>query len=110
MKTTQIIHVRPVRTFDDCKAYAAQRAAVVRHRVQTQLASLQMGAVASDLIYAPLLCGYDNPYDEIHNIIAQVNNAMIAGWNLFFEAERLRRELAELKGRPVEAVECKIID
>jgi hypothetical protein len=107
--TTNIIHVRPVCTLNDCKAYAAQRAAVVRHHVQTELAALQMSQPVSDLIYAPFICGFDNSYDDIYNILSQVSNAMIAAWDHFFEAERLRRELAELKGRPVETIECKVI-
>ncbi len=65
---------------------------------------------ATDLMYAPFFCSYENPYDEIYNILSQVGNALIAGWECFFEAERLRQELAELKGRPVEEVECTVMD
>jgi hypothetical protein len=102
----QIIHVRPVRTLADCKDHAARHGAAVRHYVRTELAALQMQQPACDLAFAPFLCGFENPYDDIYNIISHINNALMAGWGFFFEAERLRRELAELKGRPVEAVKC----
>jgi hypothetical protein len=103
---TQIIHVRPIRTLADCKEYADKLRAGMGHHVRAELAALQMQQPACDLTFAPFLCGFENPYDDIYNIISHINNALIAGWGFFFEAERLRRELAELKGRPAEAVEC----
>lgn len=108
--SNKIIHVKPVRTFADCKAHAVSCREGLRDKVQTKLAELRMTQPTCDLRYAPSLLGYENPYDEIYNIISQFNNAMDEGWHFFFEAERLRRELAELKGRSVEVVECKVID
>ena len=101
------IHVKAVRTFEDCKAYAEKRCISVGNYVRGELAALRMEQPICELAYAPCLCEYDNPYDEIYNIIAQFSNVARAGWFFFFEMERLSRELAELKGRRVEAVECQ---
>ena len=50
------------------------------------------------------------PYDDIINIANHIRNALADGWFFFFEAERLRRELAELKGREIKAVEYRVIE
>lgn len=104
------IKVKAVTTKEDANTVVERNRQAVRDYVQTELKKLGMPQPVCDLTYAPYLCGCENPYDEIVNISNQITNALLAGWDLFFEAERLRRELAALKGRPVEACDYEILE
>lgn len=106
----KIIHMRPVRTFEDCKTYATKRSNATGEYVRTELAKLQMRQPVCDLLCSPYLLNSKNPYDDIYNIISQFSIVAREGWGFFFEAERLRRELAELKGRAVETAEYSVIE
>lgn len=52
-----------------------------------------------DLTFGLFSIRQGNPYDEIVNMANYISCALSDGWYFFFEAERLRRELAALKGR-----------
>ena len=109
-KNSPLFKVKAVAAREGANAVVERNRQAVRDYVERELKKLGMSQLVCDLTYAPYLCGCENPYDEIVNISNHITNALRAGWSLFFEAERLHRELVALKGRPIEACDYEILE
>ena len=106
---TQVIKIEAEPTREDANIVIAQRSATVRASVQEKLAEYGMPQPVCDLRYGLLPLRAENPYRDVINAANYIHLALMDSWFFFFEAERLRRELAELKGRKVEDVKCTVI-
>lgn len=104
---TKIIHIKAVTTREDANQVIEKCRAVVRVYVQQKLTEYRIPQPVCDLSYGLFPLREGNPYDEIANTARRIQCSLMDGWDFFFEAERLRRELAELRGRVVEVAECK---
>ena len=104
------IHIKAETTLADAKAVVDRNIDVMREHVQNKLKEYGMPPPVCDLGFGVNLTGYPSPYDDIINIANHIQNALATGWFLFFEAEQLRRELAELKGREIKAAEYQVIE
>lgn len=51
---------------------------------------------ASTDLFCARLAGFNNPYDEIHNLLKQANQILLAGNGLFIETVRLNAENIKL--------------
>lgn len=101
------IPIKATTTREDANKVIERNRAAVRQSVQEKLREYKMPQPVCDLRFGLFSIRQGNPYDEIINIANYISCALSDGWYFFFEAERLRRELAALKGRRIEAVECK---
>ena len=100
-----VIKIEAESTHEDANKVIAERSATVRAYVQEKLVEYGMSQPVCDLCYGLWPLRAENPYRDIINIANYMQGALMGGWFFFFEAERLRRELAELKGRKIEDVE-----
>lgn len=103
---TKVIRIEAEPTREDANAVIAERSATVRAYVHNKLAEYGMAQPVCDLCYGLWPLRAENPYRDVINITNYMQGALMTGWFFFFEAERMRRELAELKGRKVEDVKC----
>lgn len=104
-----VIKIEAEPTREDANKVVVERSATVRTYVQKKLAEYRMPQPVCDLCYGLWPLRAENPYQDVINIANYTQGALMAGWFFFFEVERLRRELAELKGRKVEDVKCRVI-
>lgn len=102
------IPVKAVTTLADANRVIERNRNALYTHVHTKLFEYGMPQPFCDLGFGIPTLHDRNPYDEIINIANIANIVQCAfteAWYIFFEVERLRRELAELKGRRIEAVE-----
>lgn len=104
-----VIRIDAEPTREDANSVIAKRNAMVQVYVQEKLAEYGMPQPICDLHYGLWPLRAENPYRDVINMANYIHLASMDGWFFFFEAERLRRELAELKGRKVEGVKCTVI-
>lgn len=62
---------------------------------------------ASTDLFCARLAGFKNPYDEIHNLLKQANQILLAGNGLFIGAVRLNAENLKLRKEKVDAQRAK---
>ncbi len=108
-KAIKVIRIAPEPTREDANAVITECTARVRAYVQAKLAEHGTAQPVCDLSFGLMQLRSENPYKDIINNVRYINNALIAGWGLFFEVCRLRRELEELKGRTIEIVDPELI-
>ena len=101
------IPIKATTTREDANRVIERNRAAVWQSVQEKLREYKMSQPVCDLCFGFYSIGQRNPYDEIINMANYITCALSDGCYFFFEAERLRRELAALKGRRIEAIECK---
>lgn len=58
-------------------------------------------------LFCARLAGFNNPYDEIHNLLKQANQILLAGNGLFIEAERLDAENMKLRKEKMDVQRAK---
>lgn len=109
MEQLRTIPVKAVTTREDAIAEVTRCNAITRDFVEHNLKELGLSWLVWDVGCGFWLCNFENPYDEIINIAHQVQCAMVDAWYMYFDYERLRRELAELKGRTIENGRVRII-
>lgn len=106
----RIIRIEAEPTREDANRIIAERRDMVRAYVMEKLREFDMPQPVCDLRFGLWPFHSENPYSEIINAANYMHSAMMDAWYFFFEAERLRRELAELKGREVENVKCTVVE
>lgn len=109
MEQLHTIPTKPVTTREDVNAFIEIRRQRVRQYIQEKLKEYNMTLPLGELRFGLFSISDGNPYDEIINIANYINNSLLDGWFFFFEAERLRREVAALRGRKIEDASCRVI-
>ena len=104
------IRIEAEPTREDANRIISERRDTVRAYVLEKLREFDMPQPVCDLRFGLWLFHSEHPYGEIINAANHMHSAMMCAWYFFFEAERLRRELAELKGREVENVKCMVVE
>ena len=95
----KIIRIETEPTREDANRIIAKRRDTVRAYVMEKLREFDMPQPVCDLRFGLWTFRSENPYGEIINAANYMH--MMDAWYFFFEAERLRRELAE-RGRECE--------
>lgn len=62
---------------------------------------------ASTDLFCARLAGFNNPYDEIHNLLKQADQILLAGNGLFIETVRLNAENLKLRKEKIDAQRAK---
>lgn len=107
---TQVIRIKAKPTREDANAVIKECRERIQAYVRDEMAKIGMtDNPVCDLIFGLFSIRPGNPYREIINAARLVSCAMADAWYFFFEAERLRRELADLKGRTVEVIDAELI-
>ncbi len=107
---TQVIKIKAEPTREDANAVIKECCERIQAYVRDEMSKIGMtDNPVCDLTYGLLSIGPGNPYREIINEARLISCALADAWFFFFEAERLRRELADLKGRTVEVVDAELL-
>lgn len=107
---TQVIRIKAEPTWEDANAVIEECRERIQAYVRNEMTKIGMiNAPICDLTFGLLSIGSGNPYREIINEARFISCALADAWFFFFEAERLRRELADLKGRTVEIVDAELL-
>lgn len=107
---TQVIRIKAEPTREDANAVIKKCRERIQAYVRDEMAKIGMtDNPVCDLTYGLLSIGPGNPYREIINEARFISCALADAWFFFFEAERLRRELADLKGHTVEVVDAELL-
>lgn len=104
-----VIRIEAEPTREDANRIITERRETVRAYVMEKLKELDIPQPVCDLRFGLWPFRSENPYSEIINAANYMHSAMMNAWYFFFEAEHLRRELAELKGRKIEDVKCTVL-
>lgn len=104
-----VIRIEAEPTREDANRIITERRETVRAYVMEKLKELDIPQPVCDLRFGLWPFRSGNPYSEIINAANYMHSAMMNAWYFFFEAEHLRRELAELKGRKIEDVKCTVL-
>ena len=107
---TQVIRIKAEPTWEDANAVIEECRERIQAYGRNEMTKIGMiNAPICDLTFGLLSIGSGNPYREIINEARFISCALADAWFFFFEAERLRRELADLKGRTVEIVDAELL-
>lgn len=91
-------------TRESVEALQAECMAKYRKRIQEHKAEYMS---ASTDLFPIKLAGFNNPYDEIHNLLMQGYNNLLAGQHLFCKNVQLHAENSKLRKERIEAQRAK---